>query len=1693
MNGSVTVIDIVAQVTDATEPGASSSQKNISKLERSISNLQKQIQGMKGESKLEVMATLKDMASKGIQNVAATGKKIAGKVWTVTLKAVDLVTAPFQKVLGLIGNPITQMAAFAGISLGIGDAIKTFMDFDAAMSQVSAISGATGASLESLTKKAREMGKTTQFTSTQAAEAFNYMAMAGWKSEDMLGGIDGILSLAAASGEDLATTSDIVTDAMTAFGLQADEAEHFADVLAVASSNANTNVGMMGESFKYAAPVAGAMGYNIEDTAMALGLMANSGIKASQGGTALRGVFTRLVSPTKDAAELMKKYGISLQDSHGNMKSLRGVMDNLRTSLGGLSTSEQTLIATELFGQEAMSGALSIINASEADYNKLADAVNHAEGAAKSMADTMQDNLKGSITKLQSASGGLLETVGGKLEPYFRRLADWLTACMPEIETAAGGVVDCITGKIDDMMASVHELTTSPEWQNAETLWDKIKLAWDKIIAEPFSEWWNGTGKAWLAGRAESVGSGLGSALHDGILGILGIDAGGVAADGVSIGQSFSDAFLEGFQPGKVGEAIVQAIKDGLKGLFSDAATLLPGGKEASSTSGLSAAILGYGAFKAVKTGYNIYKGGKTLINGGKMLVGGLRNARTGIEIARAAQHGGAAAQSALAMAENGALGVGTQLGAQFAGIAGTVAKFVSKAAVPLAAVTSAIEMGADAYHGVGRAKEWTGSDSTGAKVASGIGAALGGTGSGVLGDESVGKKVLNVGGGALKGAGIGAAVGSIIPIPGIGAAIGGAVGAGVGAIGAAIGGENIAKALSNEHKEGHQAEQKETEQSALKARKIFVATGRSIENVKFETSALNHAINDSEVSAEQFGLMFQEAVGKNLQSHFGNLKLSLEEVQNVAKSIVFDNHGDQMEHFAEAAQQSTASIETLKSRIQEIDRLNWEAELGLKMSEESIATYKNSMKSLAEEARSYLLDKHYEADIAIHMLVGEDGSAGIREGLNGAYEGLQSQMDAASAELQSAVSAALSDGVISATDTIKVQIGGVEYEMDEASAVAELQERIAEIANKVSTAQQEAKLEALKIRFGGAKLDVESFAALQEEMQESVASFTDNYNQALELGITNVKMSLEEGAINPSEYEEQVKQLAEGYEANIEGLHMRVESFQLDTIAEAFGTSLDGILSDMEGTTSEKLSKALNNALATNPEPMQWSQEQIVSWFGLEGLGAETQTAVSELLQKTAETIPQSMRESISASIGAADYSEIDFVGPFSDEFLAQMQSMDFSTSADALTQNALSKMSAAFAGGDYSLSGTAVIAGVGSAIQNADMGAINSAVDQLKANTALTVHSIFGAGVSTIMPVKVKADYKLINPSAVVRVGGGGSGTATLTANISDHNRYANGGIITKPHVGLVAEDGAEAIIPLSEKRRGRGIRLWERVGQMFGVKPYAEGGITGVAEPWKKTTGNGGITDITKPEDNNPKPPKELNSPKHPDLTGRTNWPDNGNCAWFNTSVAYNAATKKHAEGGIMTKPHVGLVAEDGVEAIIPLSRKRRGRGIRLWEKAGQMLGVKPYVEGGITGVTEPKPESTESIHNIANVTKPCAGVMAQASSDSIVPSVASPCEQGTKLWRQVDEFYQNHRIVEETENTDVPVDTSSNTLKFDIHMNISPQFVIESTSNMDEETVVAVIQRHIKEMVDDISDELAERLARVFANMPVKTGV
>ena len=442
--------------------------------------------------------------------------------------SLDLVAQKFKamgKKMESIGSAMTSLGTkltstvTTGIVGAFTAAVKTTGDFDEAMSQVQAVSGATASDLALLRAKAKEMGETTKFSASESAEALNYMAMAGWKTDDMLNGLEGIMNLAAASGEELGTTSDIVTDALTAFGMSADESAHFADILAAAASNSNTNVSMMGESFKYAAPVAGALGYSAEDVAVALGLMANSGIKADQAGTSLRNMFNRMAKPTKESAAAMDRLGIELYDGEGEMFTFREIMDQLRASMSdinmpledynaaldeldeqladgtltqkkydaaleelnlqafGAEGAEKARAAAMLGGTRAMSGLLAISNATEEDYEKLTSAIDNSSQSFAKLAD-------GSVVPLSQAladGSEIIETYNGSAEAMANTMLDnlpgQLTILKSQIEGIAISFGEILMPKVREVVSKMQELADKIKQLSPEQKEQIVKIA----------------------------------------------------------------------------------------------------------------------------------------------------------------------------------------------------------------------------------------------------------------------------------------------------------------------------------------------------------------------------------------------------------------------------------------------------------------------------------------------------------------------------------------------------------------------------------------------------------------------------------------------------------------------------------------------------------------------------------------------------------------------------------------------------------------------------------------------------------------------------------------------------------------------------------------------------------------------------------------------------------------------------------------------------------------------------------------------------------------------------------------------------------------------------------------------------------------------------------------------------------------
>lgn len=388
-------------------------------LQREIRNANSQLRNQDEELE-EVNEELKD----GAENASTFGE---------VLKA-TLCSSAIQTALSKLTQSLKQAAQYC---YNVGSS------FEAGMSQVEAISGATSAELEQLTQKAKDLGAATKFTASEVAEAMNYMAMAGWDANQMLDGIDGVISLAAASGEDLGQVSDIVTDAITAFGLAAEDVDHFSDVLAAASAASNTNVGMMGETFKYCAPLAGAMAFSIEDVSEAIGIMANSGIKSTMAGTALRTLLTQMSNDIKITGDAIGEVTIKTSNADGSMRGLTEILTDMRAAWGGLTESERSAEAESIAGKNAMSGFLALMNAGESDVQKLRTAIEECDGASAQMAETMQQNVAGSVVIMQSAMEGLgiaiYDHFGENLKTFIDDISDVFSNLTERVENGELG------------------------------------------------------------------------------------------------------------------------------------------------------------------------------------------------------------------------------------------------------------------------------------------------------------------------------------------------------------------------------------------------------------------------------------------------------------------------------------------------------------------------------------------------------------------------------------------------------------------------------------------------------------------------------------------------------------------------------------------------------------------------------------------------------------------------------------------------------------------------------------------------------------------------------------------------------------------------------------------------------------------------------------------------------------------------------------------------------------------------------------------------------------------------------------------------------------------------------------------------------------------------------------------------------
>ena len=1429
------------KMKDAADKANSSTKKageTVSKFDKSAQKTQKSLASWAKE-KYEVLLEAKDKISPVLQTIGSGLKNFGSKAWNVTLKAVDYATAPIRGVINLLKNPILQAGAVLGVSVGLADTINTYKDFEAAMSQVQAISGSTQSDLTRLTAKAKEMGATTKFTAAESAEAFNYMAMAGWNAEQMMGGIEGILNLAAASGEDLGTTSDIVTDALTAFGLKASDATHFSDVLAQASSSANTDVGMMGETFKYVASMAGSLSYSIEDVALMTGLMANSGIKSTQAGTALNSVLTRLATNSSGAADAIAALGVNFYDSAGNARPLGIVMGELREATKGMNQEQKSNLANTVAGMEAQKGLLAILNASEEDYNKLADAISNADGASKRMSDTMMDNLSGDITLFQSAVDGLKISLGERMSnSWLRDIVQWLTAQVPKAEQLFSDAMDSAERKLDSIKRKFKDISATDEWQNAD-FFGKGKILWDEYIVQPFSEWWSSKGKAKINVIAGDIGNAIGTGLTVGIATILGIDISETIDEGNTLGASFAKGFSEGFDF----DAVASKLWDGLGSVISKASKLLPGGESADLSSILSAALLMKIATPLVGMGKGAAGLGKAIF--GKGTAG---TSLAGTLMGSAATGSGLLGKSAMLAID---LGAGNLAGGASMGAGALAATGMAAGAGAIAGGATLISAGIDTYKAIK-------SDNKAEKSAYG---------------ESAAWKA----GGVAAGAAAGAAIGSIIP--GLGTAVGALVGAGVGGIAGWIKGNKV--------KEEYQDNVEEMEKQAERAKRVYEVTGLSIDKVHFANDDLNEAMKDTNLTAEELANYINEDMAKVAQEAFGDITLSLTEIKDLAQEITFGKSIESVTEFSKATDTVSSDLASLKSTISDLKKQNWKASLGMELDETEKDDYKKAIDNFAKSASQYIEDNHYQATVALKLI---NGSGADTTGLDNMYSGMKTQIDDLTAQLSDKVTIALQDGVI---------------QLDEQDEILNLQRQIQDITSKLSSAQEEASLDVLKIKYGsGAGLTYDSFTQMQEELKAQVQSWSENYDSALEITLTNLKLQLSEGAISQEDYDAAVQEATQNYTAQMNEMNVRVQSFNLDTIAEAWDTQLNGILPDLEGSLSEKLQTAMNAALLEKPDVSAWTQEDVMKWFDLDGIDTSAFENIYAELKATAEQAPQGVKdeiiqnykdsiptaeeikeaidwdsltnedwselmesitgpiegesiglnsedmkkkmsdyygeyfESVKTSYSEAlhnaleeansedtlnsfmeqympDVSNIDFIGPYSQAIYDQLSTLDLSKADMEALKTSLSD-------------------GVATAIEGADMDKVNAALDIVKGNVETSASTKFGAGYNVTMPLTVTFDYSVSNPTMPSYM------FPSSSFNITPKKNAAGGYVSGGPQLSWLAEEGwGEFIIPTNPSRRADALDLYQKAGVALGVQEHAEGGYVAGSNSGSKLT--------------------------------------------------------------------------------------------------------------------------------------------------------------------------------------------------------------------------------------------------------------
>ncbi len=827
------VIDIAARLKDQTSAGVSKVKDNVDKLGNSIKKMKQQM------SKMDMNFDIKDKATKTIEKISKTAMSLGKKTWNVSVKVLDKATAPLKGILNMLKNPILQAGTVLGISLGGANTFQTYQNFEKSVSNVKGLSGASAEDMKELTEKAREMGKTTTKSASEAADAFGFMALAGWNKDQMKEAIQPVLHLSEAGNLDLGRTSDLVTDSMSSLGIGTGDLKGYLDKVAKTASSSNTNIDAMMEAFLEFGGTAKNRGIAHDEASALIGVLANRGVKGSEAGNALNSVLQNLTMGNGIAGTAMKKLNLSAYDAQGNFKGYANVLKELNDKIKDLSQEEQDYYLGAIGGKTRMSELQHLLSGVSGEYDELKDKVANSNGALEEMANIMNDNIYGDVKALQSAFESVQLDFMDKFQPSARKFLQWskdLTLSFGQKLTKAA---EKFQYRIEKIESTVKEFKGSKEWQNAD-LSGKINIAWDKIIAEPFAEWWSGKGKAWACEVANNIGYGISSALTAGISALLGIDLGEATDSGFDIGKSFAEGFINGFDGSKIWEGIKEKSKE----LVVNASKILPGGEQATGGSWLSAGLLAYGGIKAGKA-----------LGAGKLFSG------TAEMIGKTAKPVAQNADDYAAFWKNAKLWNTTtrEVALKNAPKSGMSVSALDDIAVKIAPYIAKAKTAIKANPVMGKA----------GKFLKGNGLSLLFSAAAVMQSENKAKETVVQGGsfaaslaGGSAGTKIGAAIGTAIA-PGVGTAIGSAIGGLAGSIGGYMGGEKLFRGLTDYFKP---KEEKEAQEAITKEKEKQLSIEKSIHDTKNIQTNLKHT-NDLMWETEYLKKQWQD-VQKELEKN---------------------------------------------------------------------------------------------------------------------------------------------------------------------------------------------------------------------------------------------------------------------------------------------------------------------------------------------------------------------------------------------------------------------------------------------------------------------------------------------------------------------------------------------------------------------------------------------------------------------------------------------------------------------------------------------------------------------------------------------------------------------------------------------------------------------------------------------------------